>query len=141
MSSDDLKKALKVAQSQLAGALHHRDKWTMEVARLQQLVKSLAVAFPADKGTAKIAQEADIIGIQELVFSCVRTSPGVTSAKDIKLQLDAIAYNFERFANPLAVIHGALKRLHDQGKILKAGLGYKRDPFHELRAKEGFPAD
>lgn len=142
MSPDAYKQALKQARSQLAGALHQRDRWTMEIARLQQLVKSLAAnCGKGDRSAARASQEADIIGIQELVFTCIRLSPGVVAAGDVKSQLEAIGYDVGRFANPLAIIHGALKRLEKAGKIERIGMGYRRSQFHEFIAQEGFAPD
>lgn len=141
MSPDSYKQALKKAQSQLAAAVHQRDRWTMEIGHLQQLVKSLAARCERnDKAAARAVRDADIVGIQELILTCVRMSPSAVTAKDVKLQLEATGYTF-RFANPLAVIHGALKRLEKAGKIKKIGPGYQRTWLYERETKDGLDAD
>ncbi len=112
------KKALEEAQKELAEAIKERDYWTIEVARLQQLVKSLAVmTVRTDKAAIAAQEQPDEVGLQEVVLTCVRASNTRVTAIDIRNQLQSVGYDLAKYANPLAVIHGALKRLSASGQI------------------------
>ena len=122
------KKAMEEAQAELAAAIHERDYWTLEIARLQQLVKSLAVMTVKTSKAATAAQsQTDEVGLQEVVLTCVRSSDKPLSAIDVRNQLRSISYDLTKYLNELAVIHGALKRLSASGQITDVGDGtYKR---------------
>jgi hypothetical protein len=100
--------ALNAAREELLSAVRQRDHWTMEVARLEQLVKSLAITML--KNQQQDAQP-DVIGFQELVLTVVRTAGVLMSASDVRNQLALIGHDLSRYQNPLAVIYSALKRL------------------------------
>jgi hypothetical protein len=118
MTINSYKNALIQAQADLEHAANKRDEWVMEVARLEQLVKSLEAMCERGKDSTKKPEE---IGIQELVFTCVRMSPKPVTAKDVKRQIEAIGYDLGKYSNPLAVIHGALNRLADSDRITRTG--------------------
>ncbi|MGA2903032.1 MAG: hypothetical protein ABSD98_04320 [Candidatus Korobacteraceae bacterium] len=109
------KDALNAAQQELHQAMRMRDQWTLEVARLEQLVKSLAVS--ANKNRV-LQRQPDVVGLQELVLTAVRTASSPTSpmsAADVKAHLLNMGYDLSRYSNPSAVIYGALKRLAKKG--------------------------
>jgi hypothetical protein len=100
--------ALNAAREELLAAIRKRDHWTMEVVRLQQLVKSLAIT-----NTRNYFHEAqaDIVGFQEVVLTTVRMASVPMSPMEIRNNLVLAGYDLSRYSNPLAVIYSALKRL------------------------------
>ena len=131
MSKDAYKVALDEAEADLSNALQERDKWTLEVARCEQLVNSLSAMLENSRGfRGRVARGLDEVGIQELIFTCIRQSSKAMNAVDVREMLKAIGYDLGKFSNPLAVIHGALKRLVKADKIDEPTPGqYKRKPM------------
>jgi hypothetical protein len=129
MTKDAYKLAFEEASADLAHAVEERDKWTLEIARLEQLVNSLSAMQKHDV-RGSIGRYADEVGFQELVVTCIRQSPEGMSAVDVRDTFKNIGYDLSKFQNPLAVIHGALKRLVKTGKIDEIGNGnYRRKPM------------
>ena len=117
MTKGTFQQALKEAQADLGEAIQQLDYWTMEVAKLQTLVKALA-AKSSDE------QAPDEVGIQDVVFACIRTSYLAPTAKDVRdMIVERDLYDLGRYSNPLAVIHGAIKRLEKAEKIKSVGDG------------------
>ena len=111
MTNDAYKDAHEKAESDLREAIRNRDYWTIQVAKLEQLAKSLA-SMSASSVKDQLT-ERDEIGIQEIIFTCIRQSGERLSATDIRDRLRDLQYDLTRYANPLAVIHSAIKRLVD----------------------------
>ncbi len=112
--------ALNAAREELLSAIRQRDHWTMEVVRLQQLVKSLAIT--TSRNLFHHAQ-ADIVGFQEIVLTAVRMAPVPMSPTDIRNNLALAGYDLSRYSNPLAVIHSALKRLTKSRQLYECEVG------------------
>ena len=122
MTRDAYMDAFEKAQSDLSEAFKQRDYWTLEVAKLEQLVKSLAaVSAPAGRAE-QIAEQRDEIGVQDVVFTCIRQFGERLSATDVRDRLNLMGYDLTRYSNPLAVIHSAIKRLSD-GKFIEDAVG------------------
>jgi hypothetical protein len=124
MTADAYKQAFEKARKDLLNAIHQRDQWTLEIAKLQPVVKSLAGRLQ-EQGSkiSLITAESYLIPVQELVLACVRGSITAVSAMDVRDKLDSIGYDLSKYSNPLAVIHGALNRLEKAGDITSAGRG------------------
>jgi len=121
MTTEAYKKAIEQAASELQNALRERDYWTLEVSRLEQLIKSLSATGESRAGKSDTQQSPDEVGLQEVVHTCIRMSPAPLGAIDVRQHLESIGYDLAKYANPLAVIHGAIARLNDAGKIAEAG--------------------
>ena len=129
MTKDAYKLAFDKASAELAHAVEERDKWTLEIARLEQLVNSLS-AMQRHDVRGFVSRYVEEVGFQELVFTCVRQSPEGMSAVDVRDTFKSIGYDLNKFSNPLAVIHGALKRLVKADKIDEIDNGkYRRKPM------------
>ncbi|HET6842090.1 MAG TPA: hypothetical protein VFK06_10440 [Candidatus Angelobacter sp.] len=117
MAKNYYRQALENAQADLARAVQQLDYWTMEVGKAQTLVKTLA-AKVSDEVAATIEESPDEVGIQDIVFSCIRRSYLAPTAKDIrdKINIEQL-YDLSRYSNPLAVIHQAIKRLEKADKV------------------------
>lgn len=117
MAKTSYRQALESAQADLARAVEQLDYWTMEVGKAQTLVKALA-ARVSDEIAEAIEEAPDEVGIQDIVFSCIRRSYLAPTAKDIrdKIRHEQL-YDLSRYSNPLAVIHQALKRLEKADKV------------------------
>lgn len=135
MTKNPYQQAFEQSQVDLANAIKERDEWTIEVARLQQVVKSLASMVEKSPKVTAIADEADEVGLQDVVHSCVRSCPTPLSATDVRDRLLATGYGLSRYSNPLAVIHGALKRLAQANRIQETSGGkYQVSYFWEALA-------
>jgi hypothetical protein len=129
MTKDVYKQAFEQAIADLEHAVAERDKWTLEIARLEQLVNNLSVMQKRDV-RGSLARYTDEVGFQELVFTCIRQSPEGMSAVDVRDTFKNIGYDLSKFSNPLAVVHGALKRLVKADKIDEIANGkYRRKPM------------
>lgn len=123
MTKQTYLQALADAQVDLEHAIQQLDYWTMEVAKAQTLVKALAAKCGNE--IMEATEEApDEVGIQEVVFACIRESHIAPTAKDIRdrIRLGQL-YDLSRYSNALAVIHQALKRLEKAEKIKPVGDG------------------
>jgi hypothetical protein len=131
--SNVYKDALNKANQDLAEAISNRDRWTFEVARLQQLVASLTAMTATSNtnpGVDALKAVMSEVGLQEIILTCVRNScPTPLSATEVRnqIRLGGLA-DLSKYANPLAVIHGALKRLVAQHKIREVPEGKYRMP-------------
>ncbi len=115
MTADAYKQALKKAQDDLIDAMRKRDHWTMEVVRLQNVVNALS--HMSAKHPGDFTDTTDEIGLQEVVYTCIRMSKLPIAPLRIKAQLEFVGYDLKRYSNAMAVIHSALKRLKEAGKI------------------------
>lgn len=133
MTNDAYKTALVQAETDLAKAIEQRDKWTVEIARLEQLKNSLSATIKPDV-RGSIARHAEEVGFQDVVLALVGESAKPIIAMDIRDRMKEIGYDLTKFKNPMALIHGALKRLAANDVIEDVGQGQfkrkkKKSPF------------
>jgi len=102
------KQALLETEKELAAAIRTRDTWTIEVARLQQLARSLSLMVAK---THKLEESAELVGVQETVLSLVRAANRPVAPMEVRDQLINIGFDLTRYRQPMAVIHSALRRL------------------------------
>ncbi|MBZ5525081.1 MAG: hypothetical protein LAP21_22885 [Acidobacteriia bacterium] len=136
MAADTYKAALKKAKNDLSAAIRQRDYWTIEIGRLQQLVKSLAASVekrsPDVNTRRKKFSLNALVGVRftDMVHSIVNSSEEGVSASDVKEQLQNRGYDFSEYSNPMALIHQTLKRLAKDGRITPKGNGkYEMNPM------------
>lgn len=144
MATEIYREALENAQQELEAAIRERDRWTLEVAKLQQLVNSLMTRVPTvsdeEKETLKAFKEAvkSEVGLQEVVLTCIRSASEPISATEIRdrIRLGQLA-DLSRYSNSLAVIHNALKRLlkNKQIKYVPGKRFVVIPPYQERAAK------
>jgi len=121
----DYTKAYKKAIADLQEKIRQRDALTIEIARLQALAKSLrAAALSSREAFIAVQAQAEEVGIQELVLTCIRMSQRPITALEVRDQLLAINFDLTRYANAMAVIHSGIKRLKEAGKIKEIGDGF-----------------
>jgi|SRR5579864_2137621 len=124
MVSDTYKTALQQAKVDLANAITQRDYWNTEIARLQQLVRSLAAAS-ANPATIEAIEKTLIgqISLADIVQSVVNRSVFPISATNVRDAVIEAGYDLSGYANALALIHQTLKRLSAKGSISDQGDG------------------
>jgi hypothetical protein len=116
--------ALQQAKADLNRAVMDRDKLSLEIARLQQLVKALTFAAIKDEKKGRMVQDFEAAhGFTETVLTIVRTSTMALSARGIRGRLNDLGYDLSKYANPLGFIHSVLGRLEQQGKIRQSEPG------------------
>lgn len=124
--------AFEKAKADLAHAIKERDYWTIESARLEQLVTSLAVSTGRSSMIRRTDAATPDVGFTDIVYSVVRGKPAGMTAIEVRDQLEKSGYSLGGRANPLALIHQTLKRLAIQNKVRDLGNGkYKYiSPFY-----------
>ena len=120
MHYQNYKQALLAAEADLAKAVSARDKWTMEVARLQQLTRSLALMVAK---THKLEADADLVGLQETVLSIIRTATRPVTPIEVRERLMSLGFDLNKYRQPMAVIHSAIKRLVVAGLLYEPERG------------------
>jgi hypothetical protein len=115
MTTDAYEQALNKAKADLISAIRNRDHWTMEIVRLQNVVSALSQM--SAKHSRDATDSADEIGLQEVVYTCIRMSKIPITPTRIKSELESVGYDLKKYSNAMAVIHSALKRLKDAGKV------------------------
>ena len=118
--SDAYRVAFQKAEADLINAIKQRDTWNLEIARLQQLVKSLAVAAGS---SVRVELLEGQLGLSDLVQSVVCNSARQMTAIEVRDAIVKSGYDLSGYANALALIHQTLKRLAAKGTIRNAGNG------------------
>jgi hypothetical protein len=133
MTVDTYKIALKRAKGDLSHAIKQRDYWTIEIGRLQQLVKSLSASVEkkpyAKTDNKKTLSLNALVGVRftDMILSIVSSVEGGVVASDVKRILEDKGYDLSEYSNPSALIHQTLKRLHKDGRIVRTKDGkYER---------------
>jgi hypothetical protein len=133
MTVDTYKAALRKAKIDLAHAMRQRDYWNLEIARVQQLVKSLSVSVESkntgtkqEKGRKKLSLAA-LVGVRftDVVYSIINSGDekeGMTAA-EVKKALEKRGYDLSDYSNPSALIHQTIKRLAKDGRLDHQGEG------------------
>jgi hypothetical protein len=118
MSLDNYKQALEQAHQDLRNAIRERDRWGLEIVKLEQLVKSLSQMVPASaKERAEFETTEAALGFTEIVDTIIRSSVAPMSAVDIRNKLLEMSYDISGYSNPLGFVHTVIGRLEKQGKI------------------------
>jgi hypothetical protein len=118
MTSNNYKLAWQQVQQDLANAISERDRWTLEVFRLQNLAKGLAVsAIQADKAEKFNEEMGHQLAISQAIETILNQNARFLSPVEIRDALIATGYDLQRYSNPLSLIHQTLNRLASEGKI------------------------
>jgi hypothetical protein len=140
MTSGAYKQALQKAKAELIKAIRQREHWNLEVARLDQLVKALSAEVEKDGPNLDAFEETLHTGVtfNDIVLSVVNRVPTAVSPLLVRSQLQFHGCDLTRYSNPMAMIHQALRRLAEQGRIqdMKNGT-YKRSALYEALLKAG----
>lgn len=130
MTANTYKDAYRQAMVDLIKAIKERDRWNLEIAKLQQLVASLKATV--EPTSAEEAPEENV-GFTDLVLGIVNRSATPLTPAQVKSTMLLFGYDVTQYSNPLAMIHQSLKRLATQGRIqdLKNG-SYKRTALFEM---------
>lgn len=139
MTPDAYKQALQKAKADLINAIRQREELNLKIARLDQVVKALSAEL--EKAPNLEALENALrtgVTFNDLVLSVVNRVPVAVSPIWVRSQLQFHGCDLTRYSNPMAMIHQALKRLAEQGKLhdLKNGT-YKRTALYEALLKIG----
>ncbi len=139
MTSDAYKQALQKAKADLIAAIQQRDHWNLEVARLDQLVKALSAEVERSRTLGDMVEGLQTgVTFNDLVLSVVNKSALAVSPLLVRSHLQFHKVDLTRYSNAMAMIHQALKRLAEQGRIRDMGNGtYKRSALYEELLKIG----
>jgi hypothetical protein len=129
MSQEYWKDALKTAQEQLE-ALRvrldsldaEREEIVNEVVQLEQAIKSLsplASDRPLEKINALLIENAAGLNLADACREVLKKNDRYMTPIEIRNTLDASNFDLTTYSNPLASIHGVLKRMAESGEIEK----------------------
>lgn len=138
MTAQDYKQHLEQARKDLAGAVAERDRWNLEILRLQQVVKALAVQVSQAQQTerANIEWQA-YVELAQAIESIVNSTANPVTPVEVRNTLIFYGYDIGRYSNPMAMIHQTLKSLAANGRIaaIRGGTAYTRTAFYNALLK------
>jgi len=142
MTSDNYKDALQQAKTDIEVAIRNRDYWTLQIVRLEQLIKSLSqMVATTEKARAKFDALEKALGFTETVNTIIRNSHTPMSAINVRDKLLEMGYDLAYYSNPLGFIHTVLGRLEKQNQIrqTESGLYVSRNSLYEALLALGIP--
>jgi hypothetical protein len=113
----DIQTALRTLRRELAQVTGERDRLTVKAVRIEQNIRnlnSLLVREAVLDGYRKFTA----IGITEALKTVLRTHGKPMTPADVKLGLELMGFDLERFKNPSAAVHNTLKRMHGTGELM-----------------------
>jgi hypothetical protein len=118
MVNRNYEQSLEQARRELANAVQERDRWNLEILRLQSLVKALAATSAKDEKIEQMnAEWQNYVELTPAIEALVKRSPTPISPLQVRDNLTAYGYDIGRYANPMAMIHQTLKRLAADRRI------------------------
>ncbi len=132
MTSKSYKIALTQAQKELAETVHKRDYLNLEIVRLQNLVKGLALSAEKSEKTEQMAEVMKHqLGITQIIKAILNQSSEWLSPVQVRDELRRMGFELSHYANPMALIHQSLIRLAADGRIRCVNGTYARGEFME----------
>ncbi|HEX8844320.1 MAG TPA: hypothetical protein VF791_06735 [Pyrinomonadaceae bacterium] len=129
MSRDYWKDALKTAQEQaeelrtrLNALDAEREEIVNGIVQLEEAIKSLsplASERPLEKINAFLIENATELNLADACREVLKKNDRYMTPIEIRNTLDASNFDLTNYSNPLASIHGVLKRMADSGEIEK----------------------
>ena len=118
MSKQTYEQSLEQARGELANAVRERDRWNLEILRLQSLVKALAATSAKDERIEQMnAELQNYVELAPAIEALVKRSPTPITPLEVRDSLMSFGYDIGRYANPMAMIHQTLKRLSADRRI------------------------
>ena len=118
MSKQTYEQSLEQARGELANAVRERDRWSLEILRLQSLVKALAATSRKDERIDQMnAELQNYVELPAAIEALVKRSPMPITPLQVRDSLMSYGYDIGRYANPMAMIHQTLKRLSADRRI------------------------
>jgi hypothetical protein len=132
-ASRDYRQAFLQAQAELARAIQERDRWSLEIVRLQRLARSLAASTQASKKQEQMLQAvAAEISFIETVHAIIRSADRPLTPIDVRDRLAFHGYDLSVYSNPMGFVHTSLSRLKESGRIAEIRTGvYAPNHFWE----------
>ncbi len=99
MTSDNYKDALQQAKTDIEVAIRNRDYWTLQIVRLEQLIKSLSqMVATTEKARAKFDALEKALGFTETVNTIIRNSHTPMSAINVRDKLLEMGYDLAYYS-------------------------------------------
>jgi hypothetical protein len=120
MVNTDVKKLLEESKQELAELLRQRDLLNVAIIQREERVRGLSAIALRDQLTQgqKDAKQP-LIGITEAIRSVLRLKNKPMTAPEVKADLEMMGYHFKGFSNPSAMVHNTLKRMAENGELLR----------------------
>ena len=124
MSAQTYKQHLEQARRDLANAVQQRDHLNLEILRLQQVIKALAIsAVHAEQAERINIEWQAYVELAQAIEALVNGSPNPITPTEVRDGLSFYGYDIARYSNPMAMIHQTLKTLANNGRIRALGGG------------------
>src|SRR5260370_27123700 len=120
MNGQIYKQHLEQARRELAYAVSQRDHWNLEILRLQQVVKALAIsAVHAEQAERTNIEWQAYVELAQAIEALVNGSANPITPIQVRDALSFYGYDIARYSNPMAMVHQTLKSLASNGRIVE----------------------
>jgi hypothetical protein len=117
--SNDIHAILENSKKQLADLIKRRDELNVDILRVQNEVRQLtAIAWRDELSQRQNAIRDALVGLSDAIRSLMRLNGTPMTPAQVKAALTMMGYDFKDAANPSAIVHNTLKRLHSSGELV-----------------------
>jgi uncharacterized coiled-coil DUF342 family protein len=130
MVQADYRAALDAAAKELENVTRQRDALNVRMMQLQGTIRGLQALITHTNQADHAAQvELESIQLADAIMTVLRSMGRPMKAMEIRDALAQMGFDLDRFVNPLAAIHNAIKRLAESGQIQTLGRKTPLDAF------------
>jgi hypothetical protein len=104
------------AERMLRDRIGARDALNTEILQLQEKLRALHKMYFTDE-LAQKERQLTAVGLTEAIRILLRKHGRALRGADIKLGLEILGFDLERFQNPSAAIHSTLIRMYKTGEL------------------------
>lgn len=120
MVDREIKTLLERSQRDLAELVRQRDRLNVEIIKAQSQVRGLsAMAWRNELLHHRPSGNQSFVGITEAIRAVLRLRNKAMKAAEVKADLEMMGYDFREFSNPSAMVHNTLKRMAENGELLR----------------------
>jgi ribosomal protein L29 len=117
MNERDIQNAISEVRSQLNDAVGKRDLLNMKILNLEQNIRNLRAALTETRFSAIHQKEQGMVGLTEAIRTIFRRSNRPMTSPDVRMALQIIGFELERFANASSAVKNTLTRLAESGEL------------------------
>ena len=120
MVKADVKKLLEESRKELAELVRQRDQLNIAIIQREERVRGLsAIALRDELTQGQNDSKQSLVGITEAIRSVLRLKNKPMTAAEVKADLEMMGYHFKGFSNHSAMVHNTLKRMAENGELLR----------------------
>jgi hypothetical protein len=96
--------------------ISQRDGLSVEILQLQEKIRAMHKMYFSD-ALAEKDRQLTAVGLTEAIRVLLRKHGSAMTAPDVRLGLELLGFELERFKNPSAAIHNTLIRMSKAGEL------------------------